>query len=171
MSGGGDNGVMLGMMAANRAQRGGPAKGKSSMFNIFPLMVVPMIIYVIIAFVFGGADQASMVAALNGTVFTIPMASGPDGWNLPLGDLVVIVGMFFLFIEQIKAAGSGTATIINHGLSMAVFVLAMALFLLVGKFGTSAFFLLTLMTLMDTVGGFVVTVVAARRDLAVGGEG
>jgi hypothetical protein len=54
---------------------------------------------------------------------------------------------------------------------MMVFVVAMALFLLVGKFGTSAFFLLTLMTLMDTVGGFVVTVVAARRDLAVGGEG
>ncbi len=169
MSGGGDNGVMLGMMAANRAQRGGPAKGKSSMFNVFPLMIIPVIIYVVIAFVFGGADQASMALALDWTVFRIPMVSGP--WSLPLGDFLVIVGMFFLFIEQIKAAGSGTATIINHGLSMAVFVVAMALFLLVGKFGTSAFFLLTLMTLMDTVGGFVVTVVAARRDLAVGGEG
>ena len=169
MSGGGDNGVMLGMMAANRAQRGGPAKGKSSMFNIFPLMVIPVVIYVIIAFTLGGADQASMVAALSGPVFHIPMSSGQ--WALPLGDLVVILGMLFLFVEQIKAAGSGTATIINHGLSMAVFVVAMALFLLVGKFGTSAFFLLTLMTLMDTVGGFVVTVVAARRDLAVGGEG
>ncbi len=168
MSGGGDNGVMLGMMAANRAQRGGPAKGKSSMFNVFPLMTVPVIVYVIIAFTLGGADQASMVTALNGPVFHIPMASGQ--WALPLGDLIVILGMLCLFVEQIKAAGSGTATIINHGLSMMVFVVAMALFLLVGKFGTSAFFLLTLMTLMDTVGGFVVTVVAARRDLAVGGE-
>ncbi|WP_417476927.1 hypothetical protein [Maricaulis sp.] len=139
------------------------------MFNVFPLMIIPVIIYVVIAFVFGGADQASMALALDWTVFRIPMVSGP--WSLPLGDFLVIVGMFFLFIEQIKAAGSGTATIINHGLSMAVFVVAMALFLLVGKFGTSAFFLLTLMTLMDTVGGFVVTVVAARRDLAVGGEG
>ena len=169
MSGGGDNGVMLGMMAANRAQRGGPAKGKSSMFNIFPLMIVPVIIYVAVAFTMGGADQASMAAALGQPVFHIPMTSGQ--WALPLGDLIVIFGMFALFIEQIKAAGSGTPTIINHGLSMAVFVVAMALFLLVGKFGTSAFFLLTLMTLMDTVGGFVVTVVAARRDLAVGGEG
>ncbi len=169
MSGGGDNGVMLGMMAANRAQRGGPAKGKSSMFNIFPLMVIPVIIYVIIAYTVGGADQASMVAVLNGPVFHIPMSSGQ--WALPLGDLIVILGMLGLFVEQIKAAGSGTSTIINHGLSMVVFVVAMALFLLVGKFGTSAFFLLMLMALMDTVGGFVVTVVAARRDLAVGGEG
>jgi hypothetical protein len=49
-------------------------------------------------------------------------------------------------------------------------VIAMALFLLVGRFGTSVFFLLTMMALMDTVAGFVVTIVAARRDLAVGGE-
>tara|TARA_R110002051_G_scaffold259449_5_gene319081 strand:+ start:170374 stop:170856 length:483 start_codon:yes stop_codon:yes gene_type:complete len=160
---------MLGMMAANRAQRGGPAKGKSSMFNMFPLMVIPVIIYVIIAYTVGGADQASMVVTLNGPVFHIPMSTGQ--WALPLGDLIVILGMLGLFVEQIKAAGSGTSTIINHGLSMVVFVVAMALFLLVGKFGTSAFFLLTLMALMDTVGGFVVTVVAARRDLAVGGEG
>jgi hypothetical protein len=53
---------------------------------------------------------------------------------------------------------------------MLVFVIAMALFLLVGRFGTSVFFLLTMMALMDTVAGFVVTIVAARRDLAVGGE-
>jgi len=74
-------------------------------------------------------------------------------------------------MELIKAAGSGTATIINHGLSMMIFVIAMALFLLVGQFSTSTFFLIMLMTLMDTVAGFVVTIVAARRDLAVGGEG
>ncbi|WP_339743498.1 hypothetical protein [uncultured Maricaulis sp.] len=139
------------------------------MFNMFPLMVIPVIIYVIIAYTVGGADQASMVVTLNGPVFHIPMSTGQ--WALPLGDLIVILGMLGLFVEQIKAAGSGTSTIINHGLSMVVFVVAMALFLLVGKFGTSAFFLLTLMALMDTVGGFVVTVVAARRDLAVGGEG
>ena len=168
MSGGGDNGVMLGMMAANRAQRGGPAKGSSSMFNVFPLMIIPVIVYVVVAFVLGGPDQASMALALNQTVFQIEMVSGP--WALPVGDLLIILGMLFLFVELIKSAGSGTATIINHGLSMAVFVISMALFLLVGKFGTSAFFLITLMTLMDTVAGFVVTIIAARRDLAVGGE-
>jgi len=51
-----------------------------------------------------------------------------------------------------------------------VFVIGLVLFLLVGQFATSVFFLLTVMALLDTVAGFVVTIVSARRDLAVGGE-
>jgi hypothetical protein len=162
MAGGGDNGVLLGMMAANQARRsGGRGNGGGSMFNVFPLLIIPVIIYAIVAYT-TGADMSAQV-------FSVPMVSG----SLPLskGDLLVILGMIMLFMELIKAAGSGTATIINHGLSMVIFVIAMALFLLVGHFATSTFFLLTLMTLMDTVAGFVVTIVAARRDLAVGGDG
>jgi len=162
MAGGGDNGVLLGMTAANQAQRqGGRGNGGGSMFNVFPLLIIPVIIYAIVAYT-TGADMST-------EVFSVPMVSG----SLPLskGDLLVILGMIMLFMELIKAAGSGTATIINHGLSMMIFVIAMALFLLVGQFSTSTFFLLMLMTLMDTVAGFVVTIVAARRDLAVGGEG
>jgi hypothetical protein len=158
---GGDNGMLLGMMAANRAQRGGRTKGDSSMFNVFPLMIIPVIAYAAIAYTVG--------ADMSVGVFTVPMVNGQ--LDLSMGDLLIILGMFMLFVELVKSAGSGTATIINHGLSMAVFVIAMALFLLNGTFGTAAFFLITLMTLMDTVAGFVVTIVAARRDLAVGGEG
>lgn len=163
MAGGGDNGVLLGMTAANQARRsGGRGNGGGSMFNVFPLLIIPVIIYAIVAYT-TGADMSAQVFP------PVQMVSG----SLPLskGDLLVILGMIMLFMELIKAAGSGTATIINHGLSMVIFVIAMALFLLVGHFATSTFFLLTLMTLMDTVAGFVVTIVAARRDLAVGGDG
>ena len=160
MAGGGDNGMLLGMMAANRAQRGGRTKGDGSLFNVFPLMIIPVIAYAAVAY-FMGADMTT-------GVFTVPMVNGE--LQLSKGDVLIILGMFTLFIELIKSAGSGTATIVNHGLSMAVFVVCMAMFLLNGMFATSAFFLITLMTLMDTVAGFVVTIVAARRDLAVGGE-
>ena len=131
------------------------------MFNVFPLLIIPVVIYTIVAFT-TGADMSE-------GLFEVNMVSGTLA--ISKGDLLVILGMIMLFMELIKAAGSGTATIINHGLSMMIFVIAMALFLLVGHFATSTFFLLTLMALMDTVAGFVVTIVAARRDLAVGGEG
>lgn len=160
MAGGGDNGMLLGMMAAKKAQQGGPAKGDGSLFNVFPLMIIPVIAYTAVAYLLG--------ADMTVGVFTVPMVNG--ALELSKGDVLIILGMFMLFIELIKSAGSGTATIVNHGLSMAVFVVCLALFLLVGNFATSAFFLITLMTLMDTVAGFVVTIVAARRDLAVGGE-
>lgn len=157
---GGDNGVLLGMMAANQARGGrGRANGGGSMFNIFPMMVIPVIAYAIAGFL--GASMAD-------PVFTISMVNAE--LQLSVGDILIILGMLMLFVELIKSAGSGTATIVNHGLSMAIFVICMALFLLVGSFGTAAFFLITLMALMDTVAGFVVTIVAARRDLAVGGE-
>ncbi|ABI66679.1 MAG: hypothetical protein ACJA0K_000401 [Maricaulis maris] len=162
MAGGGDNGVLLGMTAANQAQRrGGRGNGGGSMFNVFPLLIIPVVIYTIVAYT-TGADMSE-------GLFEVNMVSGTLA--ISKGDLLVILGMIMLFMELIKAAGSGTATIINHGLSMMIFVIAMALFLLVGHFATSTFFLLTLMALMDTVAGFVVTIVAARRDLAVGGEG
>lgn len=161
MAGGGDNGVLLGMTAANQAQRrGGRGNGGGSMFNVFPLLIIPVIIYTLVAYT-TGADMSE-------ALFEVNMVSGTLA--ISKGDLLVILGMIMLFMELIKAAGSGTATIINHGLSMMIFVIAMALFLLVGNFATSTFFLLTLMALMDTVAGFVVTIVAARRDLAVGGE-
>ncbi|MBO6728785.1 MAG: hypothetical protein JJ884_11465 [Maricaulis sp.] len=158
---GGDNGVLLGMMAANRAQGGGGRSNRGgSMFNVFPMMIIPVVAYAIAAFM--GVDMSA-------GVFAVPMVNG--SLELSVGDILIILGMLMLFIELIKSAGSGTATIVNHGLSMLIFVIAMALFLLMGQFGTAAFFLITLMTLMDTVAGFVVTIVAARRDLAVGGEG
>lgn len=167
MAGGGDNGVLLGMTAANQARRAGGTKGGSSMFNVIPLLIIPVIVYSVLV-IFTAGDPTAAAALMDNTVFQVPLVSGP--WGMTVGDLIVIFALLMMFIELVKSAGTGTATIINHGLSMAVFVIALSLFLLVGRFGTSVFFLITMMTLMDTVAGFVVTIVAARRDLAVGGE-
>mgnify|MGYP002652791539 CR=1 FL=1 len=62
---------------------------------------------------------------------------------------------------------AGFAAALLHRLSG----IALALFLLVGRFATSTFFILTVMTLIDVMAGFVVTIVASRRDLAVGDAG
>ena len=50
---------------------------------------------------------------------------------------------------------------------MLVFVGCLLLFLLVRKTGTSTFLLITLMSAIDVIAGFTVSIVAARRDLEI----
>ncbi|MEE2525990.1 hypothetical protein V0U79_06395 [Hyphobacterium sp. HN65] len=165
MANGGDQGFFLGMTASRRARErrasggNGQQRGGGTLFNIFPKMVIPVIIYAVVAFMAGPG-------AMTSELFSVRMVSGAD-WVLTTGDLLLILGLLVFFIEMVKAAGSGTATILNHGLSMLVFVIALALFLLMEQFATSTFFILMVMALIDTLAGFVVTIVAARRDLAV----
>lgn len=163
---GAGSGVFMGVKAA-RARRGGTrARRGVSMFSIFPKLIIPMVIYAIVAFI-GGAD--TVASRLADPLFTIGMMSGAS-WGLTPGDLILMLALFFLFIEMVKSSDTGTASIVNHGMSMLVFVIGLVLFLLIGQFATSVFFLLVLMALLDTVAGFIVTIVAARRDLAVGGD-
>lgn len=166
MATGAGSGVFMGVEAARRRRRGGPVRRGLSMFSIFPKLIIPMVIYAIIAFI-GGAD--TVAARLADPLFEIGMMSGAT-WGLTPGDLILMLALLFLFVEMVKSSDTGTASIINHGMSMLVFVIGLVLFLLVGQFATSVFFLLVLMALLDTVAGFIVTIVAARRDLAVGGD-
>jgi hypothetical protein len=57
--------------------------------------------------------------------------------------------------------------IINHALSMALFIICLVELLLASAFATSTFFLITLMVLLDVLAGFIVTIVSARRDFGI----
>jgi hypothetical protein len=183
MSGASGSGVAVGLASAEQQNR--QSGGGLSMFNIFPKMLIPVIIYAIVGyatvFTNGGevgafvgdmaafqagacAEGASCtVGALNGSLLSIGLPSGQ--WTLSTGDLILLLGLIFLFIEMVKSSGSGTSTLLNHGLSIAVLLACILLFLLVPVFASSVFFLITLMALIDVAGGFTITAVAARRDL------
>ena len=69
--------------------------------------------------------------------------------------------------EIIKAARLGAGTIVDHMLSTATFIVALVEFLLVPFCGTAAFFFLMIMSLIDVVAGYTVSILTARRDLSV----
>ena len=73
-----------------------------------------------------------------------------------------------LFIELLKSTTSRRIAIINHALSMILFIVCLVEFLLAPAFATSTFFLITVMVLLDVLAGFIVTIVAARRDIDFG---
>jgi len=128
-----------------------------------PLLIVPFVLYNIVAFlVFGG----SPLGWSNG-LFTIPMVSG-TAWAVTAGDFLLVVGIVCLFIEILKSTNSSRSSIMEHMLSMVVFVLFLIEFLLAGAAASSVFFLLMVMSLIDVVAGFTVSITSAGRDVSMG---
>ena len=132
--------------------------------SMIPLFALLLIIYIILAGL--GVDFSDQAAGL----FSMSLFSGAT-WTPTMGDFFVIFGIVLLYIELLKATKTGTATIIEHVSSMFTFILYLVLFLLWSKAGTSAFFILSMMSLLDVIAGFTVTIVAARRDIGLGGGG
>jgi len=139
------------------------------MFIALPLLAIPVVLYNLIAVakMMGGGATATN-AALTAPLFTVPMASGAS-WALTSGDLLIVLALFMLFFELLKATTSRRVAIVNHSLSMIVFIICLVEFLLVPAFATSIFFLITLMTLLDVLAGFIVTIITARKDFDFGG--
>ena len=131
-----------------------------------PLLLIPVLIYALIAAASGdrGAD-----ASLQGSVFSMPMLSG-GRWVFRLGDLVLVLGLVTMFIEILKAARTKSDALVNHSLSMVLLVVTVIAFLIVPGFGTSVFFLLMIMCLLDVIAGPIVSIVAARRDFGIGAD-
>ncbi len=96
------------------------------------------------------------------------MTSGTD-MRLDAGDLVMLIGLVLLYFEVFKATHTSNASILDHIASLAVFVVALVEFLLLPRFAHGAFLALLLMSLIDVIAGFTVTLSSARRDY--GGPG
>jgi len=134
-----------------------------------PLLLIPVVLYnVVVLFSLGdGARTGAADLMLREPVLSIPMASGA-GWDVGTGDLILFVSLICLFFELLKSTSSQKVAIINHALSMVLFVVCLVQFLLLRGFATSTFFLVTVMVMLDVLAGFIVTIVAARRDLDLG---
>lgn len=127
------------------------------------IISIPALAIVIAAYLLMAAGGGMM---LDADAYSVTLASGAD-MTLRGGDFFVIAGLVALFLEMLKAARPGRAAIVDHVLSVATFVVALVCFLLVDYAGTATFFMLTLMTLIDVIAGFVISLFSARRDLAI----
>ena len=130
-----------------------------------PLLVVPLIIYNIVV-VFAGGGPAT--GPLTATLFKLPMLSGST-WSFAWGDLILLITFIVLFAELVKATYTSTVSLVDHGLSMLVFVACLIEFLVVGAAATSVFFFIMIAALIDVVAGFTIGIRVARRDLSIGG--
>ncbi len=127
----------------------------------FPLLLVPFAIYNIVAFLMPGVTW-------TGAVTTVHMVSGAD-WSMSAGDLLITLAILLLFGEIMKSTRIGIRTVVDHALSLVLFLGMLVEFLLVKQAATATFFLLLAVSFIDVLGGFAVTLRSAQRDLTVEG--
>jgi hypothetical protein len=126
----------------------------------FPLLLIPFAVYNMIAFLTPGVGWTTAVA-------TVHMMSGQD-WVLTWEDLLIAFAILLLAVEMLKSTRMGMRSIVDHVLAMALFIGMLVEFLLVREAGTSTFFLLTAIGLVDVLVGFIVSVRSAQRQVEVG---
>jgi hypothetical protein len=127
----------------------------------FPLLLVPFAIYNIIAFLMPGATW-------TGVVSTVHMVSGAD-WTMSVGDILIALAILLLCGEVLKSTRIGIRTVVDHALSLILFLGMLVEFLLVKQAATATFFLLLVVSFIDVLSGFAVTLRSAQRDLTVEG--
>ena len=128
----------------------------------FPLLLIPFAIYNMIAFLFR--------IGFSDTLFSIPMMSKAT-LNVTTSDLLIILSIFLLFIEIVKATRVGIRSIVDHILSFILFIVMLGEFMIVPWAATSTFLLLVVIAFVDVVGGFSVSIRTAQRSVDVEGAG
>jgi hypothetical protein len=125
----------------------------------FPLLLIPAAVYHIFALLFGVAQWGASLASLR-------MPSGVE-WAVSYGDLLIFGALICLYGEIFKATRTSHRSIIDHLLSMAIFVVMLLQFILWAPFTTSTYAILMVISLVDVVGGFTITIRTARRDFGL----
>ncbi len=125
----------------------------------FPLLVIPFAIYNMIAFLMPTFSWTDHVVSFR-------LVSGQD-WTVTPSDILLAFSILLLSIEIMKSTRMSVRAIVDHVLSMLVFIVMLVEFLLVKQAGTSTFFLLMVIALVDVLVGFIVTARTAQRDLQI----
>ena len=135
-----------------------------------PVTVLAFILYNVLVLLFAGGGTDGATAArefLAGEIFGIPMMTGVR-WAFTWGDLIVLVTFVVLFIEILRATYTSTTSLIDHGLSMLIFIACLVEFLTVQAAATSVFFFVMVALLIDVVAGFTIGIRVAKRDIGFG---
>lgn len=106
---------------------------------------------------------------LNHVIFHLQLPSS-SLWKPTWGDMMVLLGVFALYIELFKATRTSETTIVDHLLSTFVLIFYLTAWLIYEWAGNSVFLILTAMAFLDVIAGFTITISSARRDLSVGGK-
>jgi hypothetical protein len=121
----------------------------------FPLLAIVVAVYTLLALVAPGWLEA--------VLFGLPLLSG---LMLPFrgGDVLLVLGLILLCVEVYRATSSSTGAILNHVLSLVVFIIALIELIVMRQMANMTFFLIVLMTASDVIAGFTVTISSSRRD-------
>ena len=130
------------------------------------ILSVPLFAYILVAanivMLSGPVDQSM----LNVILFEFDLPSSRI-ISITVSDAFILASIFFLYVETFKATRTSVISIIDHALSLLVFVFFLIELLTISRLGNVTFLIMTTAALMDVVMGFTVTISTAKRDFAV----
>ena len=124
----------------------------------FPLLIIPFALYNMIAFL--------LTLEFSTRLFDVPLLSGRS-MPVSTGDVLVLMGVLLLYVEILKATRLSSKAIMDHVLSMIVFLAMTIEFIAVQRAATSTFLILVALSFVDVIGGFTITIRTAQRDIAL----
>ncbi len=129
------------------------------MARFFPFMLLAVIAY--------GVTVAALGIPLSRELVSMGLPSG-SAFTLTVSELLLTFATIVLFFELVSAASTKSRSLLSHGLSMVVFIACGLIFLFVPGFGTGTFVIITLMSLVDVIAGYSISILTARRDMILG---
>jgi hypothetical protein len=130
-----------------------------------PLTIIPLIVYLAVAFSVGALSGHPNIWDEE-SVFNFTLMSGGK-FTLLNEHLVMIIGLVCLFFEIWKSTRLSSQEAVDQIVSILVFIVYLVLFITVARCSHAVFFLLMLVSLIDVVAGFLVSLRASRRSLSV----
>ncbi len=136
-------------------------------FKFLPLFAVLLVGY------WGMHSLGYFPDKLNNVLFHVKLPSGAF-WRPTWGDVVILLGLVTLYIEIFKSTRTTSISIVDHTLSTIVFVAYLVSWMIfpwtIGDKSNSVFLFLAVMSFIDVIAGFTITIAAARRDMSFGGK-
>ncbi len=132
------------------------------MLAITPLMLLPFLIYNLVI-----SGMSGLSANFDTPLMSLNMMSGAV-WAMSGGDLLIVASLLLLFLEILKSTRRSAFSVIDHLLSMVVFVAYLVEFLMVKGAATQVFFILMTISFIDVIAGFSVSIRSATRDVSIG---
>jgi hypothetical protein len=126
-----------------------------------PLLIIPLAIYNILAFLIPGFVWMDEIAHFR-------MKSAGE-WGVTSGDIMIAGSILTLAVEMMRAGRAGRS-IVDHMLSTLVFIGMMVEFVLVKEAASTTFFLLLLISFVDVTGGFAMGVRRSHREVPAEAE-
>ena len=129
----------------------------------FPLLAIVLVVYNIAMFA-----GHSFSPTTSGELLKVNLVSGAT-WILGWNDAFIFAGLCLLFVEIMKSTRAGSTATLEHVLSMGVFIAFLIEFLVVKGAGTNTFMLLGVMSLIDVMAGYAISIAVARKEMNITG--
>ncbi|ORE93088.1 hypothetical protein [Acuticoccus yangtzensis] len=139
--------------------------------GLFPFTLIPLVLYIFAGLflyqeplVAPNAGDPNVIPFWSNTVVDVTLVSGQE-WTLSYSDLLVAFAILLMLFSILRTASTNRMTVLGNMVMVLVLCVYIVMFLTVEFAGTSTFFLLTMVALIDTLSTVSISLVASHSTV------